>query len=78
MYFATRPRVPLVEERRVAFPEDEVASLDYGVASLDYGVASLDDGVTSMEDNSVASLKDDGVALLIKGRWSLFAGQRQY
>ena len=61
---ATRPRVPLVEERRVAFPEDEVASLDYGVASLDYGVASLDDGVTSMEDNSVASLKDDGVALL--------------
>ena len=62
--FATRPRVPLVEERRVAFPEDEVASLDYGVASLDYGVASLDDGVTSMEDNSVGSLKDDGVALL--------------
>ena len=68
---ATRPRVPLVEERRVAFPEDKVASLDYGVASLDYGVASLDygvasldDGVTSMEDNSVASLKDDGVALL--------------
>ena len=32
--FATRPTVPLVEEGRVAFPEDEVASVDYGVASL--------------------------------------------
>ena len=64
--FATRPTVPLVEESRVAFPEDEVASLDYGVASLDYayGVASLDDGVTSMEDNGVASLKDYGVTSL--------------
>ena len=58
--FATRPRVPLVEERRVAFPEDEVASLDYGVASLD-------DGVTSMEDNSVASMKDDPRRRFAKG-----------
>ena len=47
----------MVEERRDAFPEDKVASLDYGVASLD-------DGLTSMEDNSIASLKDNGVALL--------------
>ena len=31
---ATRPTVPLVEEGRVAYPEDEVASLDYGVALL--------------------------------------------
>ena len=32
--FVTRPTVPLVEEGRVAFPEDEVALLDYGVALL--------------------------------------------
>ena len=32
--FATRPTVPLVEEGRVAFPEDEVALLDYNVALL--------------------------------------------
>ena len=32
--FATRPTVPLVEEGRVAFPEDKVALLDYSVASL--------------------------------------------
>ena len=49
---ATRPTVPLVEEGRVAFPEDEVASLDYGVASLD-------DGVTLLKDNGVTSLGDD-------------------
>ena len=57
--FATRLTVPLVEESRVAFPEDEVASLDYA-----YGVASLDDGVASLKDDGVASLKDDGVASL--------------
>ena len=32
--FATRSTAPLVEEGRVAFPEDEVALLYYGVASL--------------------------------------------
>ena len=32
--FATRPTVPLVEEGRVAFLENEVALMDYGVASL--------------------------------------------
>ena len=55
--FATRLRVSLAKEVRVAFPEDEVALLDYSVASLD-------DEVASMEDNSVASLKDYDVALL--------------